>query len=355
MKKRDDSIDFIKGMACLLMILAHSPMYFSGNEYVFLVIGGFAPVIFFAISGVTTTFQKNKSLIEFILFYFCFAVLGISYNLIWNPPPEKFLNLDIPQIIATSAIFIFILENFAYRTKKIYVILLSIVFITHVSIVNLESFPLREFFIVSKPFPLIPWMAFFFVGILAYKSSYKKNATMFFISSLSFIIYTLSFKNLVLSKWPMSIDYFLISLSLLFLTFYFMKRLRRYLVQRLIVYIGQNSFLFLFSHLLIIDFFKLVDYNQIFVVWITVTSLSVFLIIIIKKINVYIESIFNNFLSWVVITTVLLITPFVFHEILIVKTVAYVVGFLFASNLNGLKNSIANLSGIRIASPDEKA
>lgn len=45
MKEYDYSLDAIKGISCILMIVAHIPLYFNGNERVFQIIAGLAPVL----------------------------------------------------------------------------------------------------------------------------------------------------------------------------------------------------------------------------------------------------------------------------------------------------------------------
>src|SRR4051812_23500621 len=100
MKSYDYSLDAIKGFSCILMIIAHTPIDYIGGERSIQILGGLAPVLFFAVSGITTTFQsQRKNFTSLLLFYLLFSILGLSYNAIWRPNLWGNLASDVPQII----------------------------------------------------------------------------------------------------------------------------------------------------------------------------------------------------------------------------------------------------------------
>lgn len=82
MKQRDHSLDAIKGIGCILMIFAHAKVNLSESIFFqsIIFLGTFAPVLFFAISGITATLQAKKDPFFIVLFYTMFAFLGLSYN-----------------------------------------------------------------------------------------------------------------------------------------------------------------------------------------------------------------------------------------------------------------------------------
>lgn len=78
----------------------------------FQIVAGVAPVLFFAVSGVTTTLQvKRRSFSSLLGFYVLFAVIGFAYNLMWRPDVQAFRIMDVPQIIALGVLTVYLLEK----------------------------------------------------------------------------------------------------------------------------------------------------------------------------------------------------------------------------------------------------
>ena len=58
-KQRDFALDILKGVGCLMMIVAHSNLNIRDYKpYAFW--AGLAPVLFYAVAGVTASFQAQK-------------------------------------------------------------------------------------------------------------------------------------------------------------------------------------------------------------------------------------------------------------------------------------------------------
>ncbi len=86
---RDPTLDGMRGLACLLMIFAHTYTPEAGGpaRAVFY-LGGFAPALFFAVAGALAWEQaRRKSVAELVGSYAAIFVLGISYNLLLTTLP----------------------------------------------------------------------------------------------------------------------------------------------------------------------------------------------------------------------------------------------------------------------------
>jgi len=57
---RDHSLDLLKGVACVLMLLAHTHLQIDLPSKALTFLGNFTPVLFFAVSGITANFQARK-------------------------------------------------------------------------------------------------------------------------------------------------------------------------------------------------------------------------------------------------------------------------------------------------------
>jgi len=114
---RDHSLDLIKGFACLLMIFAHAPgianspltslLYGHNNKLVqtFYLLGEFAPVFFFSVSGVVGYLQAQKYQPKSVLLGYLFLFfLGFSYNGITQIEFYKDFQIEIIQIIAIGVL-----------------------------------------------------------------------------------------------------------------------------------------------------------------------------------------------------------------------------------------------------------
>lgn len=80
--KRDIGLDILKGIGCLLMIVAHSNLSLRGYKP-FAFHGGFAPALFFAVSGVTAGFQAARYAPRGVLlsYLFCFCWVSVLIGL----------------------------------------------------------------------------------------------------------------------------------------------------------------------------------------------------------------------------------------------------------------------------------
>ncbi|MBW4084539.1 hypothetical protein [Paenibacillus sp. S150] len=271
MKEYDNSLDAIKGISCILMIIAHIPVYFNGNERVFQIAAGLAPVLFFAVSGVTTTFQvRRRSFRSILSFYALFAVIGFSYNLMWRPEVQAFKIMDVPQIIALGVLSIYLLEKYLKPPLYAYLLLPLLIFSVHYFIGHrLPDFPLRSvLFTETIGFTYFPWMLAFAAGIFAYRCSNQANLILALAAGLLLSILSIGgVRESDFSKYNMSVSYLLLSLAVLFGAFYLFRRKKSYASSSLLLYFGKHSFLFLFTHLLLILAFDRLGLGRLYIVW----------------------------------------------------------------------------------------
>ncbi|AKG23562.1 heparan-alpha-glucosaminide N-acetyltransferase domain-containing protein [Calothrix sp. 336/3] len=356
MKNRDYSLDMIKGIACILMLIAHSQMIpVSKILFISEQISGFAPVLFFAVAGVTATFQSTKKKIHHIILFYCFlGLLGISYNHIWQPQMNILQRIDcnILQIIAIGVITISIIEYF-WKPKKISYLLLTIItFAIHylfTEVIKVPNFLLTHFFFVGnaagKTFPVFPWISLFFAGIFAY---YIKNYwnLVFSIAIVTIFLCILYFypENIILvdEKWQISTVYFLRAYGILFLTFYTWRKYTKYLYpQNFIVWLGQNSLLFLYVHFISVKIiFPSLPINNAYLIIIGCFATSIFMMQGVKYLNQFISHYFQNIYVWIGILIIILATPILLNNLTVIQFLELTMGIIFASNYQVLSQVI---------------
>ncbi len=360
MKQRDYSLDAIKGIACILMIFAHAKISQASlvDLHLLKTIGGFAPVLFFAVSGVTATFQASrKKILEIILFYTLFAVIGLSYNTIWEPQNNILNKIDceIFQIIAIGAIIISLIELYIKPQKKYYLFLAITAFCIHyfyTQMINVRPSRFAHFLFcgdfTGTAFPIFPWVSIFFFGIFAYNIKNKFNLIIGIVSSICMVLLLLllpSHESLADEKWNMSIGYFLRSSSFLFLSFYVFRKYNNYFYKNnVLIYLGQNSLLFLYVHLIFLKIiFPMIGFDNAYPVWVISLLLSLSFMKVSQYANTYIEQYFNNFYIWAIIIALICAIPLIFHVDTTIQIMQVSIGVLVANNYQNIPKLLKQL------------
>lgn len=156
--KRDRTLDIVKGIACLLMILAHPKTMHMTIDTDFTTfiwyIGFFAPVVFFASVGVSLQYQVNKrSKYEIILsnaLLLTFVYISQAFNF-----DSLFTSLTISSVIAVF----FLRWNSA-------LLIIGVKLIDE--LLNIYGISPRHFH--GTLFSVIPWIGFIFVGDYLHKN-----------------------------------------------------------------------------------------------------------------------------------------------------------------------------------------
>jgi hypothetical protein len=150
---RDKSLDVIKGLACILMILAHSKTLGRtlDNSFTepFWYLGFFAPVLFFASVGASLTFQLEKRK-AIVLIIFNIILFIISFG---DRARESltYFNITSPNLIAALALA----SIFAIIFRRFNGLVLFIVLLTLDRLLN--KFQIQPTIFYGLLFSVIPW------------------------------------------------------------------------------------------------------------------------------------------------------------------------------------------------------
>ncbi|MDD2922156.1 MAG: heparan-alpha-glucosaminide N-acetyltransferase domain-containing protein [Anaerolineales bacterium] len=260
---RDASIDLLKGVGCLVMIVAHSSLNLGGYE-VFKFWGGLAPVLFFSAVGVTAAFQAQKYKPRGVLLTYAFLILlGFSFNRITDPGFLKEVEFDIIQMVAVGSSAVYLLEYYLRPRVWIYFLLGALAFgfkfILQFVFAGVSISGLTNLFFPPGIFPIFPWLFLFFFGLFAYRIDNYVNLGL----ALGFgaLLFSLRQINIALdleNKWDMSFGYFLACSILLFAAFFVLRAIPFFQQRRngLLTFLGKNSLLFLYVHFPIILYLK---------------------------------------------------------------------------------------------------
>ncbi len=314
--KRDSSIDILKGVGCLVMIVAHSSLNMGGYER-FKFWGGLAPALFYSAAGVTAALQAQKYKPRGVLLTYLFLILlGFSFNRITDPGFLEEIEFDIIQMIAVGSALVYLLEYYLRPPAWMYLLLGFIAFgmkfalqalFQNVSIVGVTN-------LLFPPgiFPIFPWLFLFFFGIFAYRANRPANLAL----ALGFgaLLFTLRVRNFPLdveNKWDMSLGYFLVCSILVFSTFFALKIIPlRNFPNGLLTFLGKNSLLFLYVHFPIILYLKeirihrtvkLISQNP-YLFWIFALALTLVAMILLLQLAKwkFAAQPFNHLTVWVV-------------------------------------------------------
>lgn len=274
-------IDNLKGIACLLVLIAHFIPDNSVNTYINYVqfLSGFVPSLFLALFGVTFAIQithkpiKNIFINYILLLIFSFLLNGIVAN--------NYLFFDNKNIVMMIAIFA-ILSLFIYK------ILSPIIKVLNINLIIVLTFLIYFIFkLISgiddfsiEGFNFFPWYSFFIFGIFINNLSLKKN----------FILLTLLWSTFAFAyskgwafydhgedtfKWFMSPTYFIYSLSFIS-SLFFLVRIIKQKSLFLISFFGQNTLLFWLIQYLI--FFKTNFSSNSIVLYLIIITLLIFVV-----------------------------------------------------------------------------
>jgi fucose 4-O-acetylase-like acetyltransferase len=265
-KTRDFSLDVLKGLGCLLMVMAHVPVR-VGVYRNLTFIGGFAPVLFYSVVGVTAVFQAQKYKPRAVVLNYLFLfLLGFALNGFNSPdfllPPA--IHFDIIQIIAIGSLAVYFFEYYFKPPTWAYLALGILFFLIKLALDALmpaDKYPLLAGLVLTYTgtFPIFPWLFLFFLGVFAYRIALKWDLGWALVCIAIYLALFLTGFNLdYKSKYDMSIGYFLLSCLLLFGMFFLARKfhfLEKQSSLNPVMFFGQNSLLFLFVHFAVIAMF----------------------------------------------------------------------------------------------------
>lgn len=342
---RNEKLDILKGIACILMLLAHNTVVNSSLDRKLQFFGGMAPVFFFAVSGIILVNHqlKRKPPGELLAYYLIFFFVGFSYNDVWTVKDNSaFWSSNILQEVALSSVII-VLLSLRFDVQKL-AWLFPLPFVIHLAAPYLPSFPLKQFFFRPPGlFPLFPWLGFFLLGILCQRlESLHINAG--FRWSLAILLPV----GMVLGpqygiKWNMNTAYFAVSSMIFAASYFLLREAKVFPFKKRLVFLGKNSLLFLFVHLFARDIIDRYTANNP-ALWLGSLALSLLMMKILIRLNTMVpvpDKLWPGIWSGLVI--LIAAVPYLSHGTAYVLT--YAVGFYMALNYGKLTILVKTLAG----------
>ncbi len=358
MNQRDHSLDFLKGIGCMLMVFSHSYVV-SNTSLLFIMasIGAFmgrlAPILFFSVSGVVNALQaKRRPLRYFAVFAGLFAILGLIYNAYWRPDFGTGIESDIPQIVAMTILATVIVEKTFKNPTVGYALVAGVLALLHFIVGPLvPAFPGRQFLFVPLEgpgvFPLTPWLIFPMLGNIAYRLAdttirriaYGLSGLLVAALVISyFMLPSTVYKPFWTDKYAMTLGYFVLSVTLLYVIYAFMRGAGTKLIHPLVTYIGRNSFPFMFIHIIWIRLFKYLDVTNPLIVWPMVLVLTVPTIMLFDRLQKErVERLFLSPVAWVIYAVALAVQIVYIHDY---SFLLYVLGLVFAYEYRPLAQAL---------------
>jgi hypothetical protein len=256
---RDHSLDLLKGAACVLMLFAHTGLQVDLPSKALTFLGGFAPILFFAVSGITADLQARRyPAAGFLLSYAMIFALGLSFVAVVSGNFWTHFQMDILQIIAVGVLTLF----FVQRTLRpgLWFHLAAAVGVFALKIAT-DRIPRDEGWVgtlenvVLEPgnFVLVPWLFPFFLGIFCYRVPNRGNlglalAALVVLAAMKVAGIPLEVDN----RWDMSLGFFTASLLFTSAAFYVARRLCAGFILRgcaALLWLGRQSLVFLYVHI----------------------------------------------------------------------------------------------------------
>jgi uncharacterized membrane protein len=122
--RRLDTIDFLRGIAVFIMIIANStPYIFNLSSYNTLrIIFSLAAPIFIFLAGYTTQMNFENNKLEKLIRIFQVILIAVIIDIfVWRSIP--FYTFDVLYLIGASKLLLFILNKYANRSFKIFYII----------------------------------------------------------------------------------------------------------------------------------------------------------------------------------------------------------------------------------------
>ncbi len=367
---RDVSLDILKGIGCLLMILAHSKVLVPDAKFM-VYVGGFAPIFFFSVSGIAGYFQSGKyAPLKIFFLYALLLFLGFSYNGVTHPHFLADVDFDILQMIAFGTLVSYFVERYLKLKLWTYGLLVISPFAVKVMILDWlqpNNAPWGNGILLPPGlFAIFPWLFLFFGGVLAYKVENTVNLlAALFLSVLYLILNYFEYPLDPQNKWNMSLGYFLLCNIILFIMFYIVRQFPYFQIEMgkgLLLYWGRNSLLLLFVHIAVIEVinnFKRVHYVRLMLdyplmVWVMLLILTTLAMWLLNKALKYdvLFGFFSSVYVWVFLAVSIFLaawyvenewTLFAFH-----LSVGILTGLYFpVLTANFKRNNVHQLAGVQ--------
>jgi len=322
---RDHSIDLLKGVACVLMLFAHTQLYVDLPSHALTFLGSFAPVLFFAVSGITANFQAHKYPVTgMILTYAMIFLLGLSFASIVIGNFWEAFEMDILQIIAVGTLVLYLVQR--YLKPGPWFHLGAAVGIFALKLAT-DALPrdlwwmgyLKNVVLEPGNFVLTPWLFPFFLGMFCYLAPNRYNLWLGAAAAGGLGLAGAAGAPLGIdNRWDMTIGYFLCSVLITASAFYGARRLPQDLMTRAfpwLLWLGRYSLLFLYVHMGVIWLLR--EYTQgiwgTYLVWpvVAVASLALMGALPPALAALRVPALMSRFPAWITLLALVLAAPLV--------------------------------------------
>lgn len=191
-KKRIWEIDFLRGIAFLLMAINH--IIFNLNYFFYVNTGGLkryeltfgfiSAVLFMLLCGISSNLSKSNIKRSKILFLISMAITLITFLIDVTQGTNICIKFGILHFLALAMFiseFVKRLSNFTVFALAVIVFALGLYF-NSISVTAKFLFPLGltyNGFSSGDYYPLLPYLAYVFIGIIIGKTVYKKRVSIF--------------------------------------------------------------------------------------------------------------------------------------------------------------------------------
>jgi len=322
---RDQSLDLLKGVACVLMLLAHTQLQIDLPSKALTFLGSFAPILFFAVSGITANFQARKyPLAGIVVTYAMIFLLGLSFAAMVAGNFWTAFEMDILQIIAVGVLVLYLVQRYLKPGPWFHLGAAVGVFALKLAT---DALPrdldwmghLAGVLVEPGNFVLVPWLFPFFLGMFCYLAPNRHNLWLGGTAGVALGLAAAAGVPLGIdNRWDMTIGYFLFSVLLTSTAFYTARRLPQDLMARAfpwLLWLGRYSLLFLYVHMGVIWLVR--TYTEgvwgTYLVWPAVAAASLVLMWILPALlgALRLPSVMSRFPAWIGLLALVLAAPLV--------------------------------------------
>jgi hypothetical protein len=355
---RDHSLDLLKGVACVMMLLAHTQLQIDLPSKAVTFFGYFTPVLFFAVSGITANFQARKYPVAGIFAtYGMIFLLGLSFAAMISGNFWAAFNMDILQIIAVGTLTLYLVQRYLNPGPWFHLGAATAVFALKLATDGLS----RDLWwmsyldnVVLEPgnFVLIPWLFPFFLGMFCHLAANRYNLVLAATALLVMVgMGVLGVALDINNRWDMSTGYFLFSLLIVSSTFYVARRLPQDIISRAfswLLWLGKHSLFFLYVHMGVIWMVR--EYTEkvwdSYLVWPVVTALSISLMWLLPPLlkSLRVGQLMTRLSAWLVLTALILAAPLVLPAGAPLVLTEFTLGVVFSLYYASLARALKGLS-----------
>jgi hypothetical protein len=355
---RDHSLDLLKGVACVLMLLAHTHLQIDLPSKAVTFFGNFTPVLFFAVSGITANFQARKYPVAGIMTtYIMIFLLGLSFAAMVSGNFWATFNMDILQIIAVGVLILYLVQR--YLTPGYWFHLGAAVAVFAIKLAT-DVLPrdswwigyLENILLEPGNFVVIPWLFPFFLGMFCHLAPNRYN--LWLAGSATLVMGLMLASGIPLgvdNRWDMSTGYFLFSLLLTSSAFYVARWLPQSIIPRAfgwLLWLGKNSLLFLYVHMGVIWIVREYTHGiwDSYLVWpvVSVTSISLMWSLPPLLKTLRIPALMAHLPAWAGLTALILAAPLLLPAGAPLVLTEFALGLVFSLYYVSLTQALKNLS-----------